>query len=191
MAVITKLEAAHRQLMTAIRMYFADDDLAAIHTLVCAAREIYEKHCEAQGIQRMFESIEAANPDRSRKELWNILNGPRNFLKHPEASLDLNARLEIDDEMNACMLWVACHDCGMLCREEQPPEVSAFITWFLGSRFPRDGRRSEDNARADQILGDIDRAYPGLRAAPPDEQKRVGKLIMQAALDLAATWPAH
>ena len=47
--IITKLEAAHRQLTTAIRLYFDDDDLAAIHTLACAAREIYEKHCHAKG----------------------------------------------------------------------------------------------------------------------------------------------
>jgi len=172
-------------------MYFADDDLAAIHTLVCAAREIFEKHCEAQGVERMFEQIEAANPGRTTKDLWVILNGSRNFLKHPEASMDLSARLELDDEMNACMLWVACHDCGMLCREEQPPEVSAFITWFLGTRFPRDDKGTEENARADQILGDIERAYPGLRTAPLDEQKRVGKRIVQAAVDLAATWAAH
>ena len=60
MVIITKLEAAHRQLTTAIRMHFDDDDVAAIHTLVCAAREIYEKHCEVQGVERMFEMIEAS-----------------------------------------------------------------------------------------------------------------------------------
>jgi hypothetical protein len=86
MAIITKLDAAHRQLVTAIRLFFDDDDLAAIHTLACAAREIYEKHCEAQGVERMFEYIESANPQRTQKELWGILNGTWNFLKHPEIS---------------------------------------------------------------------------------------------------------
>src|SRR5712692_11716002 len=42
--MITKLEAAHRQLTTAIRMFFADGDAVAVHTLACAAREIYERH---------------------------------------------------------------------------------------------------------------------------------------------------
>jgi hypothetical protein len=46
---ITKLEAANRQLCTAIRMFFADDDAVAVHTLACAAREIYEKHCRSAG----------------------------------------------------------------------------------------------------------------------------------------------
>jgi hypothetical protein len=184
--IITKLEAAHRQLTTAIRMFFDDDDVAAIHTLVCAAREIYERHCDAQGVERMFEQSEAANPDRTRKELWDILNGPRNFLKHPEASMDLSARLELDDGMNNAMIWVACHDCAMLCQAAQPPEVSAYLLWFLGTQVARDARGPADAARADQILGDIERRYPGLREATPMKQKRIGKKMVQDARDLAA-----
>lgn len=168
-------------------MYFDDDDVAAIHTLICAAREIYEKHCASQGVERMFEQIEAANPDRTRKELWDILNGPRNFLKHPEASMDLSARLELDDEMNAAMLWVACHDCAMLCREAQPPEVQAYIAWFLGTHFPRDGGGETDVERANEILAGVDRAYPTLRGAMSKEQKRIGKAIVQKARELLAT----
>jgi hypothetical protein len=46
---ISKLEAANRQLCTAIRMFFSDDNAVAVHTLACAAREIYEKHCRKSG----------------------------------------------------------------------------------------------------------------------------------------------
>ena len=186
MVIITKLEAAHRQLTTAIRMYFDDDDVAAIHTVACAAREIYEKHCESQGVERMFEQIEAANPERNRKQLWDILNEPRNFMKHPEASKDLAARLELDDGMNNAMIWVACHDCAMLCQKAQPPEVSAYVLWFLGTQVTRDARDPADVERADQILGDLERRYPGLREATPMEQKRIGKKMLQDARDLAA-----
>jgi len=84
--VITNLGAAHSQLTTAIRMYFADDDLASIHTLACAAREMYEKHCAARGIQRMFDYVASANPERNQKALWDILNRPCNWLKHPGTS---------------------------------------------------------------------------------------------------------
>jgi hypothetical protein len=186
MAIITKLDAAHRQLVTAIRLFFDDDDLAAIHTLACAAREIYEKHCEAQGVERMFEYIESANPQRTRKELWEILNGTRNFLKHPEVSMDLSAAIEIDDEMNAAMLWVACHDCAMLCKEAQPPEVQAYNLWYLATRGARE-RAPDDpaNARAEEIEGQIDRTYPGLRKASLAEQKRIGKIMVQDARGLA------
>jgi hypothetical protein len=181
MAIITKLEAAHRQLTTAIRMYFDDDDLAAIHTLTCASREIYEKHCVAQGIERMFEQIQAANPNRTAKELWNVLNGPRNFLKHPETTMDLSATLELDDEMNAAMLWVACHDCGMLCGDAQPPEVQAYVSWFLVTRFPRD-----PPAEGHEITAAIAHAYPTLRTVAAAEQKRIGKAMIRRAQEVAA-----
>lgn len=182
--VITKLEAAHRQLTTAIRMYFDDEDIASIHTLACAAREIYEKHCKAQGIERMFEEIEAANPERTSKELWTIMNGPRNFLKHPEASLDLTATLELDDEMNAAMLWVASYDCAMLCKDAQPPEVQAYATWFIATRFPR-GPQTDTH----DLVRTLDRHYPTLRASAPAEQKRIGKSMINTARDLVTAGP--
>jgi hypothetical protein len=186
MVIITKLEAAHRQLITAIRMHFDDDDVAAIHTLACAAREIYEKHCKAQGIERMFESIEAANPERTTKELWDILNGPRNFLKHPEASMDLNARLEIDEGMNAAMLWVACHDCAMLCNGSEPPEVQAYNLWFLGTQSPREGADVATVEARDVLLAGVYQNYPNLLEASPVEQKRIGKRMVQDARKILA-----
>lgn len=185
MVVITKLEAAHRQLVMAIRLYFDDEDLASVHTLACAAREIYEKHCKATGVDRMFEKIEAANPDRQTKELWAILNGARNFLKHPEPTLDLEAALELTDGMNAHLLFVACYDCAMLCEADQPPEVQAFSLWFLATQFPTEDEATDndaiDAARAAEILATIEQAFPGLRVAPLEEQKKIGrKMILEA-----------
>jgi hypothetical protein len=98
--------------------------------------------------------------------------------------MHLSVRLELDDEMNASMLWVACHDCAMLCKEAQLPEVQAYILWFLGTRFPRDGLGEADAERADEILAGVDRGYPGLREARPTEQKRIGKKMAQAAREM-------
>lgn len=184
MPIISKLEAAHRQIVTAIRLYFDDDDLAAVHTLACAAREIYERHCEAQGIERFIEQIVIASPDRTPKQLWGILNGARNFLKHPGASLD--EKLELDDEMNAVVLWVACHDCAMLCKEKQPAEVQAYTMWFLATRFPRDSSDEEYAVRSEEILAAILAAYPALREASPSAQKAIGRKIVQDARRIVA-----
>jgi len=35
-------------------MLLENGDLAAIHTLACAAREIYEKHCERGDIDQQY-----------------------------------------------------------------------------------------------------------------------------------------
>jgi hypothetical protein len=167
-------------------MYFDDDDLAAIHTLACAAREIYEKHCAAQGLERMFELIASAHPERSAKELWDIINGPRNFLKHPETSMDLSAELELDDGMNATMLWVACHDCALLCRATQPPEVQAFNLWFVVTRFSLIDRNDPNEEGVTNLTDAIERNYPSLRTAPLAIQKRIGKTMVHDAREAAA-----
>ena len=189
MAIISKLEAAHSQLTTAISLYFDDQDLASIHTLTCAAREIYEKHCKAKGVARMFDMIESSNPDRNSKQLWDILNGARNFLKHPEPSMDLDAKLEIDDEMNATMMFVATHDCATLCEARQPAAIQAYNLWFIATRFPRESESTHsdpaDQLRYGEITAAIDRAYPDLRDASLSEQKAVGKKMIRDAKALA------
>lgn len=188
--IITKLEAAHGQLVTAISLYFEDGNMAAVHSLACAARELYEKHCKAQGIDRMFEYVADANPERTQRELWDVLNGPRNWLKHPEASLDLTATLELTDGMNATMLFYAGHDCAMLCKDATPPEVEAFNLWFVATQFPRDAPGQQDARRAEEIQALIESRYPGLREAPLAEQKRIGRAIMTEARKLAAQMAA-
>lgn len=189
MAIISKLEAAQSQLTTAIKLYFDDGDLASIHTLACAAREIFEKHCKAMGVDRMFEKIKSSNPDRDSKQLWAILNGPRNFLKHPESTMDLDAKLELDDEMNATMLFVASHDCSALCQVNQPPEVQGYNLWFIATRFPHEGESTHDDSAGQlpygEIIAAIEKAYPGLRNASLAEQKTVGKEMIQKTKALA------
>ncbi|MYM71758.1 hypothetical protein GTP56_06040 [Duganella sp. FT134W] len=82
---ISKADAANRQLDVAIRMYLSGGDRVAVHTLACAAREIYEKHCKMAGIQRFYDEIAATYPDSTQKQVFDILNSTRNFLKHPDA----------------------------------------------------------------------------------------------------------
>lgn len=181
MVILTKLEAAHRQLVTAIRLYFDDGDIAAIHTLTCAAREIYEKHCEAAGVERMFTYIESANPEKRRRELWDILNGPRNFLKHPDPGRDLAVTMELTDDMNATMLLMACHDCTMLCKQDVPPEADAFCVWFLAARWPTSETAMPNAGRVQGMAEVIEKGYPGIRQASLGEQKRFGREMIAAA----------
>jgi hypothetical protein len=96
-APVSSEEAANRQLCTAIRMFFADDDAVAVHTLACAAREIYEKRCGTAGIERMLDHIKDSNPLLTQKEIMTVLNEPRNFFKHPSKNPDDS--IDFSDEM--------------------------------------------------------------------------------------------
>ena len=60
----------------------------AIHTLTSAAHEIYEMHCRKQGRGRTFDIVKEANPSYSEKQLWDMLNRPRNFFKHSSDTAD-------------------------------------------------------------------------------------------------------
>jgi hypothetical protein len=79
---LTNIEAANRQLCTAIHMFFEAGDPVCIHALACNAREIYERKCKDQGINRFFDYAMEAFPDTPEKELWNVINKARNFFKH-------------------------------------------------------------------------------------------------------------
>jgi hypothetical protein len=68
---------------------------AVVHTLACAALEIYEKHCRKAGRGRMFDFVQAGNPGHAETKLWSLLNAARNFFKHEGESLD--ELIELDD----------------------------------------------------------------------------------------------
>ncbi|HEY1749586.1 MAG TPA: hypothetical protein VGG11_22855 [Xanthobacteraceae bacterium] len=180
---ITKLAAAHRQLGTAIRLFFADDDPVAVHTLACAAREIYEKHCRIEGRHRMFDFVRVSNLERSEKELWNLLNAARNFFKHEGDTLEDS--IEFDDSMNDFQILSACVDCQTLCGPQQPAEVQAFTLWFLAVDRADDEVMAADPTNAEvvnKIQTQIDARFPGLRTAPRAEKKRFGATLVRDAL---------
>lgn len=164
-------------------MFFADDDAVAVHTLACAAREIYEKHCSQTGRGRMFDFVKLGNPSYPEKDLWNLLNAARNFFKHEGRSLD--ETIEFDDSMNDFALLTACTDCATLCSPNQPTEVQAFSIWFLAVESPDEqAMHAADVSDAEAcrtIQAQIDRRYPGLRTASRSEKKRFGARLLEDA----------
>lgn len=183
MPTITKLEAANRQLCTAIDLFFSDGDAVAVHTLACAAREIYEKHCRKAELGRMFDFVRDGNPHYAEKDLWNLLNLARNFFKHPGDSLD--DRVEFDDSLNDFQILAAATDCATLCSPRHPSEIQAFTIWFLAVESPDEAAmNAADPAEADlarSLQADIDRRFPGLRNASRTEKKRFGRRLLEDA----------
>jgi hypothetical protein len=173
---ISKQDAAVRQLCTAIRMFFANEDCVAVHTLACASREIFEKHCKMQEKRRMFDFVSEGNPEYTEKQLWNLINDARNFFKHPGTSLA--DEVEFDDILNDFALLAACLDCTSLLSPNHPPEVEAFQVWFLATEVPdtsnRAGGAPSDENLVREKQRQIDSHYPGLRVAPRNEKKRFG-----------------
>ena len=182
--LITKLDAANRQLCAAIHLFFADGDAVAVHTLACAAREIYEKNCLKTGRTRMFDFVRSGNPEHAERDLWNVLNAARNFFKHEGSSL--SESIEFEDSMNDFALLTACTDCATLCSPHQPPEVQAYSLWYLAVESPDDQAMAEadpiDANAARALQQQIDQRFPGLRTASRAEKKRFGVRLLDDAV---------
>jgi hypothetical protein len=88
---ITKLEAARRQLVIAIRLFFEDTNSVSVYALAHAAWEVLDALCKHRGLTRFREEMSGAN-GLSEAEIKRIANYGRNFFKHakedPEAVRD-------------------------------------------------------------------------------------------------------
>ncbi|MYM22165.1 hypothetical protein GTP46_05850 [Duganella sp. FT135W] len=169
---ISKADAANRQLAVAIRMYLNGGDMVAIHTLACAAREIYEKHCQKAGIKRFYDEIAATYPDSTQNQIFDILNSTRNFLKHPDSDGNLDAVIELSDRDNKLTLFVAAYDCACLLGEQTPVIVQAYNVWILATEPDLQGACTTE----------METRYPGLVSGSAEEQKAIGLRFVEDAL---------
>ena len=91
--VITKIEAACRQLNTAITLWFQDGDPVSIHSLVCSSHQIvHDLNKMKGGRDLIYDSL--LIKDEYRKEANRVFKGPYNFMKH--ADKDPDDKLEFD-----------------------------------------------------------------------------------------------
>ena len=170
---MTKLEAANRQLAMAVLLFLNDCDPVSVHTLVCAAREIFEKHLNLRGDDWMFDLVKATMPEREDKEIWNMVNRARNFFKHPGEALD--DEIEFTDEDNDVQFIFAIHDSTELSGGEPIPEVVAMGLWFQLTEAATP--EQEADPLISFFLRDMDAQYPGLRGASRAERKRFGRRL--------------
>ena len=127
MAKITKLEAAQRQLDAAIRMFFKNMDILAVHTVSRAAfRVLLDITPEGDAKKALATHIEKVGIHRFNEET--------NFLKHadqdPEAEIDDNF-YKFTEAGIGMAIGLYKHHNGKLT-----PEMVSFLVW---SQFMRPG----------------------------------------------------
>jgi hypothetical protein len=180
---ITKLDAAKRQLCTAIRMFFADDDAIAVCTLANAALEIFEgrpKKVSQRGAKtRLFDIFKTtAYQNLSKKEAWDRVHKAKNFFKHGGS---LQESVVFHEETNDGVLLFACMNCAEQTAPAQPAEVEAFFTWLVATQAVWPDPVEPQPPQRRMTMAEIDAIYPGVRTASPQEKKRFGtKLIADA-----------
>ncbi len=130
---VTKLDAARRQLRTAVRMFFERRDPISIHTLTMAAHGILHDLSKAKGIGSQLKESDLIKPEY-RREWIRLLHEPQNFFKHADRDPDPNAVIEFKPELTPFLLI----DALRLYRElkgRPMREELVLQTWF-GIMYP-------------------------------------------------------
>jgi hypothetical protein len=171
---ITKFEAARRQLVTGIRLFFEDADSISVYTLGHAAWEVLDALCKHQGKIRFREQMADANA-LTQAEIKKIATFGKNFVKH--ADWDPDALLEdFDDTLNDHVLISAAMDFGTLA-STKPMEVQLYPIWYFAA-YP------EKIARPDymEMQDGAAKLFPGLAALDRKRQKAAGLTALLKAL---------
>ena len=99
--IITKIDAAKRQLETAITLWFHDDDPVSIHTLASAAQEILHPLAKKAGtFEGTLDTIYAA--DGHEDEWLASIRFYHNFFKH--GAKDADASIKLNPEVNTYLI---------------------------------------------------------------------------------------
>ena len=174
---ITKIDAAERQIRTAIRVFFEDIDMVSVVTLARAGAEILRALGRRQGIRDKLLDSEIIAEGKGREyRAW--IRREQNFLKH--ADRDPDATFEFRRDVVPLTLFFAV-DLLWRVGERDVPETRAFNGWFLAA-YPEliiEEYRDEAAARAfpssdkESILHRINvlRSFEAVGEWPPDAQK--------------------
>ena len=124
---IDKLEAASRQLNTAISLWFNDGDAVGIHTLACSAHQIVHDINHRQGGRDLiYDSF--VFKDEHRREINKKFKQHYNFFKHAEK--DPCGTIEFDPSITEFFIIFTLMGLEILGRE--PDEVRrAFFIYYL------------------------------------------------------------
>lgn len=98
---VTKMDAARRQLGTAIELWFTDGDPIAIHTLAAATHEIMHTLFKRKGLQGLVFDSDLIK-EEYRGEFAKRMKEDANFFKH--AREDADAKREFDPRVNEFLI---------------------------------------------------------------------------------------
>jgi hypothetical protein len=129
--VVTKMDAARRQLATAIDLWFYGKDQVSVHALAFAAYEIIDAVSKKKGrtADLLFDSLVVK--DEARPAFKDALKAGANFFKHaskdPDATIKL---LPISAEMFMLFAILGLTTMNIQVNDHE----SGLMTWFMLKR---------------------------------------------------------
>jgi hypothetical protein len=123
--IVTKLDAAKRQLRTAIRLWFNEGDPVSIHALASAAHEVIHTLFRRKGLHGLMFDTDVIKPEY-RKDWAKRLKVAATFFKH--AQKDPDGQIEFAPGLNELILIVGASGLGRM-GEPQELEETALGFW--------------------------------------------------------------
>jgi hypothetical protein len=129
--VVTKMDAARRQLATAVELWFRDKDEVSIHALAFASYEVIDAVSKKRGRTQdlIFDAIVVK--DEYRKEFKAFVKKSANFFKH--ADRDPDATLEFEPELTGMFIVFAIRGLESIGISSNKHEL-AFAWWLCLNR---------------------------------------------------------
>ena len=126
---ITKLEAARRQLETALSLYLQEGDPVSIHTLAAAAHEVLTQisRKSESGVPMLYDFVRSHVKEEHRKDFTNTVHKAQNFFKH--ADRDHNEVLKDYNPGQAEVLLIDSCFAYKRIAKEMPPLLALFYVW--------------------------------------------------------------
>lgn len=133
---VTKLDAARRQLKTAIELWANDGDPVSIHSLAFAAHQIIHDLNRRNGGPTLLLDEPSIRPEK-KNEFANLIKQDANFFKHADNRTKgrIKPPVEIDFDVESNELFIAITIVGLQYLGQTLTELEiAFYTWYRINR---------------------------------------------------------
>jgi hypothetical protein len=127
--LVTKLEAAARQLNTAITLYFEEGDAVPAHTLACAAHQvIHDINRHRNGPELLFDALfqKATNPRISKA----VLHKHYNYFKHADSDPCPNCGISFNPKLTEIFILSAIQGISFIEEERINQTQAAFVVYM-------------------------------------------------------------
>ena len=141
--VVTKTEAACRQVREAVLLYFEERDPIAIHTIVASAHQVLIDIGKRAGVQSIVKNPSALE-GQDVQSFLRLVNYPYNFFKHadrdPDGLIDVGPLLSFTADFIMDAIVMLQNLTGSI-----PLEAKVFWAWFVSlhhdqfDNLPKDG----------------------------------------------------
>jgi hypothetical protein len=129
--IIDKLDAACRQLNTAISLWFSDGDSVSIHTLACSAHQlVHDINQKIGGRDLLYDSL--VIKDEYRREANKIFKKAYNFFKH--ANNDAYGTIEFKPCLTE--FFIMFTSLGLEIIGRKPDPIRSAFNIYYGLRNP-------------------------------------------------------